>query len=109
MYRRQKNKGQSILEYTTIIIIAMAVFLAMGPYMKRAMQGSWKTAVDPLGDQYDTSKTFTDIRHTIQANTVVSVRTVSNATTQQMWTLRSDVSNSTERKSGKSTIFPEYQ
>ena len=47
------RKGQTILEYTVIFIIILGVFIAMKDYIKRGVQGRWKSATDDFGDQYD--------------------------------------------------------
>ena len=108
MFRRGKNSGQSAIEYTVILIIAIGAFLAMGQYMKRAVQGGWKAAVDPLGEQYNPKESWSNIEHTIESNTIVSVQSYQNATTQKMQTLRFDSTNSIETKEGSSHIRAEY-
>ena len=50
MYNR---KAQTILEYTVILIIILGVMIAMKNYVKRGIQGLWKSAADDVGDQYD--------------------------------------------------------
>ena len=54
---RFRQNGQSVLEYSLLIIIIIAVFITMQIYIKRGFQGRWKSSVDELGDQYDPNKT----------------------------------------------------
>ena len=61
-----------MLEFTVLIIILMAVFLSMSSYIKRGIQGRWKSAVDDLGDQYDPKQT--------NGSAVFSTLTFSNTT-----------------------------
>jgi len=97
-----KKRGQSTIEYATLIIIVLGAFLAVQNYAKRGLQGRWKQAVDQMGDQYDPRYADTDIWHRISSNTDTAVITT-NAT-GGYWTTRTDVSNSVETKTGYSTI-----
>ncbi len=97
-----RKKGQGTLEYVILLIIVMGAFLGMANYFKRAVSGRWKGAVDDLGDQYDPRLTNTDISHRLSLNSQVRVTTVDDAT--GFWTMRTDVSNSIETKTGSSRI-----
>jgi cobalamin synthase len=46
---RKNNAAQPILEYVVAVIIVVAVFLAMGVYYKRSLQGKYRQAGDILG------------------------------------------------------------
>lgn len=46
---RRDNSGQSILEYVVVVIIIIAVFLSIGVYYKRSLQGKYRQAGDVLG------------------------------------------------------------
>ncbi len=50
-YYRVK-KGQSILEYTFVIAVSIGVFLGIGAYVIRAMQGQSQATGDQMADQY---------------------------------------------------------
>ena len=52
IFRRDK-KGQSVLEYTVLLIVLMGAFIGIQNYMKRGVQGRWKASIDELGEQYD--------------------------------------------------------
>ena len=95
---RRGKKGQSAVEYATLLIIVLAVLLAMGNYFKRGMQGRWKSAVDDLGDQYDPQAMNSSVTHTLLTNSITSIVTM--CAVGGFWTSRTDVSNSIDSKSG---------
>ncbi|MDP8213461.1 MAG: hypothetical protein P9X22_09295 [Candidatus Zapsychrus exili] len=70
---RIKKKGQSSLEYATLIIVVIGVLLTMGVYFKRGIQGRWKASADGLGEQYDPRYTISNTVHTIESNTETSL------------------------------------
>ncbi|MFA5311075.1 MAG: hypothetical protein WC355_02045 [Candidatus Omnitrophota bacterium] len=49
-----KNRAQAILEYAVVVITVIAVFIAIGAYYKRSLQGRYRQAADVLGagEQY---------------------------------------------------------
>jgi hypothetical protein len=97
-----RKRGQSLIEYSVLIIILIAVFLAMNSYIKRGIQGRWKTTVDDFGDQYDpnTINGVTNYILTSSANTVV--RAVPEAT--GIVTQRTDTTNTREDKIMNTTV-----
>jgi len=50
----RKKKGQSILEYAVFLGVIVAVIIVMQIYVKRAIQGKFKSNADQLGDQFST-------------------------------------------------------
>jgi len=58
--KKSNSKAQSIIEYAAAIIMIIGVFLVMGAYYKRSLQGRYREAGDSLsaGAQYhvDVSK-----------------------------------------------------
>jgi hypothetical protein len=44
-----KGKAQSIVEYVAVILVIIGVFMAMGAYYKRGLQGRYRQAGDVLG------------------------------------------------------------
>jgi len=48
------KKAQTIIEYVAIILVVISVFMAMGAYYKRSLQGRYRQAGDVLGggEQY---------------------------------------------------------
>lgn len=102
MVPKERKRGQTALEYTVLIIIVIGAFVGIQNYMKRGIQGRWKTTVDELGDQYDPRTADTEIRHTLNSNTNTQIITMNTVT--GYWTRRTDQTTSTERKSGTSTM-----
>jgi hypothetical protein len=51
------KKGQSILEYSILLAVVIAVLLIMQAYVKRGYSGSLKGAADRMGDGFSASGT----------------------------------------------------
>ncbi len=66
-----KKHGQSMIEYVILIVVVISALIAMQVYMKRGVQGRWKTAVDELGDMYDPQTT--------KINLIYNYETISNS------------------------------
>jgi len=97
------RKGQSILEYTVILIIILGVLITMKDYVKRGIQGRWKSATDDFGGQYDPQYVNSNINFSTQANSISIVGVVNGQDSsgdQGQWTNRVDMSNSVETKNG---------
>ena len=96
------RKGQSVIEFTVLLVIVIGVFIAMQFYVKRGMQGRWKSSLDDFGEQYDPRLT--------NANTVT--RILSNSSTQVQvipdvggyWTRRSDNAQSLTTVNGSTAV-----
>ena len=106
----RNRKGQTILEYTIIVIIILGVMIAMKDYVKRGIQGRWKTSSDDFADQYDPQYVNALTNYSTQSNSQ-SIVTVVNATyfdgTEQQTgqrTNRIDMSNTLDTKTGYSQI-----
>jgi Flp pilus assembly pilin Flp len=99
-------KGQSLLEYSLLIIIVAAVFLSMKDYVKRGIQGRWKASVDDLGDQYDPRSTNMFMNHVLTTSSNTFVDVVPAAGGQGFWTKRIDVSNTVETKGSQGSVGP---
>lgn len=102
MMLRKKNKGQSAVEYTALIIILVGAFLAIQNYMKRGVQGRWKAHVDELGQQYDPRTANTTLRQTLASQTNTEI--ISMNTGGGYWTRRRDTTISTETKTGTESV-----
>ncbi len=98
MFRNRHKKGQSLVEYSIVCIIIMAVFVAMKSYIKRGMQGRWKQAVDDFGDQYDPRYVNSVVTHqlTSSSNTTISIAPAEGG----YYTNRKDESHTVEERSG---------
>jgi Flp pilus assembly pilin Flp len=101
------RKGQTILEYTVILIVILGAMIVMKDYVKRGIQGRWKSATDDLGDQYDPQSINSNINYSTQVNSQSIITVVNGSYTppgqpqeQGQWTNRVDYSNSLETKIG---------
>ena len=54
---KNKQKGQSTLEYAILIIIIIGALLSIQVYIKRGIQGRLKSATDDIGDQFSVGNT----------------------------------------------------
>ena len=103
----RNRKGQTILEYTVIVIIILGVMIDMKDYIKRGIQGRWKSATDDFGDQYDPQYVNSNIVFATQVNSISTI-TVENGTgasgLQGQWTNRLDTSNAVETKAGNTQV-----
>jgi len=103
----RNRKGQTILEYTIIFIIILGVLIAMKDYIKRGIQGRWRSAADDFGDQYDPRFVNSIINQSSQANTISTI-TVVNQTgpggVPGLVTNRVDTSSSSETKTGYTQV-----
>ena len=100
-----RASGQSTLEFTILIIIIIGVFLAVSDYVKRGIQGRWKSAVDDLGDQYDPTTANTNLISTLISNSDMQISTI-NATDGGVVTFRKDSTDSLDVKQGSVVIDP---
>jgi uncharacterized protein (UPF0333 family) len=91
------RRGQSTLEYVILIVIVIAALLTMQMYMKRGVQGRWKSAADELGEQYDPNSTTINLvfNYDTTSSSEVVVRNEGNWVTR-----RFDTTTSSEKKTG---------
>lgn len=54
---KRRKKGQSTLEYAILIIIVLAALLSIQIYVKRGLQGRFKSAADDIGAQFSPGNT----------------------------------------------------
>ena len=98
----KKNKGQTALEYTVLLIVVMGALLTAQNYVKRGIQGRWKESVDQLGDQYDPRTAETSLTQTMESNTNTVI--IAMNTTEGYWTRRTDDTVTAERKEGYTSV-----
>ncbi len=98
----KNQKGQSTVEYVVLIIVVIGVFIAMQSYFKRGLQGRWKSALDDFGEQYDPQVMNSDVTYRLTSNVETRLRFVDAAGGK--WTMRTDVSNSVDSKTGYSRV-----
>ncbi len=103
---RRSNKGQSTLEYSIVIVIMIGVVLATSSYVKRAIQGRWKSSVDGMGEQYHPELTVSNTTTTVQGTTQTSVYTQPGSVAGHpgVWTFREDKSDLTETTVGNVVV-----
>lgn len=65
-----KNNAQTILEYTMVISLVVAVLVTMGTMFRRGLSGTVKTVVDQIGVQEKGEQVFDDSGHLIGTNTM---------------------------------------
>ncbi|MEK7308293.1 MAG: hypothetical protein AAB089_04410 [Nitrospirota bacterium] len=53
--------AQSIIEYVAVIIVIAGVFIAMGAYYKRGLQGKYRQTGDALSDRAQVSRAHSNI------------------------------------------------
>jgi Flp pilus assembly pilin Flp len=59
MKRFADKKGQSVLEYSILLAVAILVIVGGQVYFKRALHGKWKETSDQIGEQFTTAQTYT--------------------------------------------------
>ena len=59
MKLRMRKKGQSVVEFTAVVILILGAFLLLQKYIVRGFSGRWKGIGDSLGQGriYDPKKT----------------------------------------------------
>ena len=62
------RKGQSILEYSILLAVVIAVLLIMQAFIKRGYQGSLKSSADKMGDQFSASSTTIKEKQEMEGN-----------------------------------------
>jgi len=102
MLKRKRNTGQSILEYAILIIVVIGSLVAMSLYLRRGIQGRWKSAVDDLGEQYDPLYARTSIRHYLvsSTNTIIHAENAEGG----FYTTRTDTSASSDTRTGNTEM-----
>ncbi len=89
--KRRKKRGQSTLEFTVLIIIIIGALLSIQVYIKRAVQGSLKSAADDVSQQQyspgNTNYVMTTSTHSEslqkQVNGTTTSNLIGNQTTNQ--------------------------
>ena len=83
-----RRKGQSVVEFTILLIIVIGVFIAMQFYVKRGLQGRWKSSLDDFGEQYDPHLTNANVVTRILTNASTQVQVIPDV--GGFWTQRLD-------------------
>ncbi len=65
LYNRQrKQRAQSVLEYTMVVVCLAGALLTMQIYVKRSIQGRVRDAADEIGEQYSAETTTSSLTQT---------------------------------------------
>ncbi len=62
MFSKRSVRGQSLIEYTSVIGIIVVIILAVTPLIKRSIQAMIKTTADQIGNQEEAEQRTTDVR-----------------------------------------------
>jgi cytoskeletal protein RodZ len=89
---KQRRKGQSTLEYAILIIIIIGALLSIQVYVKRGVQGRFKSAADDIGDQFSPGNTnvikvittSSSTKDTFKSGVTTSTLTNAETTTESM-------------------------
>ena len=98
---KRGHRGQSLLEYTILIVIIVAAFITMSSYLKRGIQGKWKESLDQLGDQYQPGATNAVTVHRMVSNGETRLQVIPGLSSEGKkgsYTLRSDQQTSRETR-----------
>ncbi len=97
-----RKRGQSVMEFTILLIIVIGVFIAMQFYVKRGLQGRWKASLDDFGDQYDPYLTNANVVTRILSNSGTQVHVIPDAA--GYWTRRIDNSQAVTLVNGTTAV-----
>jgi hypothetical protein len=101
-----RKNGQSVLEFTVLLLIVIGVFIAMNLYVKRGIQGRWKATLDDFGEQYDPALTNSNIVYTTNGMSATQIQTIKDV--GGYWTQRVDNSTTTSATNGLSSVGAEF-
>lgn len=68
--KKNNYRAQSMMEYVTLVAVAVSVLIAMSAYLRRGVQGMVRTVADQVGDQQGAEQKLDDSGHLINAVTV---------------------------------------
>lgn len=90
---QRRNKGQSLMEYTIVLGIIVAVMVAMGPLIQSGSQGMIKIVADQIGNQQAADQLFGDSGYLEESmtNTLVDMQTTQTQTLSNVYYLYDDV------------------
>lgn len=97
-----RNRGQSVVEFTVLLIVIIGALIAMQFYIKRGLQGRWKASLDDFGDQYDPRLTNSNVVTTVLSNSSTQVQVIPDIA--GYWTRRIDNSQSMTMVNGTTAV-----
>ncbi|MBU1998951.1 MAG: hypothetical protein KKE64_05595 [Candidatus Omnitrophica bacterium] len=81
-----KRKGQSILEYSIMLAVVIAVLLIMQSFVKRGYQGSLKSSADKMGEQFSAGNTTIQEKSTMGADQTITTEVATTAAMSGIFT-----------------------
>lgn len=97
-----RKKGQSVVEFTVLLVIVIGVFIAMQFYVKRGLQGRWKATLDDFGEQYDPRLTNANVVTRVLSNSGTQVQVIPDIA--GYWTRRIDNAQSITLVNGTTAV-----
>lgn len=94
------------MEYAALIVIIIGALITTQIYIKRGLQGRWKSATDNLGDQYDPRTASGIITHRLNGTTATLIQATLVSGGNGFQTTRVDFSNIVETRTGAMTSGP---
>ena len=104
--------GQSAVEYSVLIAVAVASLLAMQIYMKRGISGKMRQAADSIGTQYGPKETTSSLTlkistDTTTASTLVKDQVIGPGTqTADVLVTTTTLNNSKTERTGNESVGP---
>lgn len=96
------QKGQTAIEFTILLMIVIGVFIAMQFYVKRGLQGRWKSTLDDFGEQYDPRLTNANVVTRVLTNSGTQIQVIPDV--GGYWTRRLDNSSSMTTVNGSTAV-----
>ena len=76
MQKHTKNtKGQTILEYISLVGIVVLVIVAMSTHIRRSIQGMVRMVSDQMGNQQKSEQAFDETGHLVNSITTAGIVT----------------------------------
>ena len=66
------RRGQSAIEYATVVAVVSAALLGMAMYVKRSISGKLREGADSVGEQYHPTQTKSTHTLTVESTTVTT-------------------------------------
>ena len=80
--KMRSRRGQSTLEYAILVVIVIGALIAIQFYIKRGIQGRFKSATDDIGDQFSPGNT--DYNKVVITNSKTSDTFMAGVTSSEM-------------------------
>ncbi len=104
------SRGQSSIEYATIVAVVSAALLGMAIYVKRAISGQLRSSADSVGEQYHPTQTTSN--HTLRAQSTTIMKSTLepdqdvNGQKVDVMTYKTEIQNDTTSRTGNETVGP---